>query len=77
MNDPVGPPVDILYELGQLGRAPATDVNYLQNTAQPLRSTSLKTLRSRHTYSPPAGHGGVESCDRGQLTTVPQVSARS
>ncbi|MER8780238.1 hypothetical protein NKH60_03070 [Mesorhizobium sp. M1006] len=32
MNVTVGPPVDILHELEQLDRGPATDVNHLQNT---------------------------------------------
>ncbi|MER9115665.1 hypothetical protein NKH93_03460 [Mesorhizobium sp. M0954] len=32
MNVTVGPAVDILHELEQLDRGPATDVNHLQNT---------------------------------------------
>lgn len=31
MTVTIGPPVDILHELEQLGRAPATEVNHLQN----------------------------------------------
>lgn len=41
-----------------------------------LRPAPLKTLRSRYIYSPPAGHGGMESRGRGQLTSAPQVSTR-
>ena len=40
---------------------------------QPFRPAPLTTLCSQHTSSPPAGHGGMESRVRGQLTTAPQV----
>ena len=42
----------------------------LLGPAQSLRPAPLKTLRSRYTCSPPAGHGGMESRGRGQLTSA-------
>ncbi|MER8481654.1 hypothetical protein [Mesorhizobium sp. M1322] len=45
MNVTVGPAVDILHELEQLGRAPATDVNHLQNTPAFLRFAELCQTR--------------------------------
>lgn len=45
MNVTVGPPVDILHELEQLGRAPATDINHLQNTPAFLRFVELCQTR--------------------------------
>ncbi|MBL8580496.1 MAG: hypothetical protein JNK47_25155 [Mesorhizobium sp.] len=41
----IGPPVDILHELEQLGQAPATDVNHLQNTPAFLRFAELCQTR--------------------------------
>lgn len=45
MNVTVGSPVDILRELEQLGRTPATDVNHSQNTPAFLRFAELCQTR--------------------------------
>lgn len=45
MTVTVGSPVDILNELEQLGRAPATDVNHLQNAPAFLRLAALCQTR--------------------------------
>lgn len=51
MNVMVGPPVDIHHELEQLARAPATDVNHLQNTQAFLRFVGLCQTRYPHIKS--------------------------
>ena len=45
MTVTVSSPVDVLYELEQLSRAPATDINYLQNAPAFLRLAALCQTR--------------------------------
>ncbi|RWB68857.1 hypothetical protein [Mesorhizobium sp.] len=51
MNVTVDPPVGILHELEQLARAPATDVNHLQNAPAFLRFVELCQTRYPHIRS--------------------------
>ncbi|TJW72807.1 MAG: hypothetical protein E5V92_32670, partial [Mesorhizobium sp.] len=51
MNVAVAPPVGILHGLEQLARAPATDVNHLQNAPAFLRFVELCQTRYPHIRS--------------------------
>ncbi|MER9226491.1 hypothetical protein NKI39_12740 [Mesorhizobium sp. M0664] len=51
MNVTVGPPVDILHELEQLDRGPATEVNHLQNTPAFRGDCTSARFIWHHTFS--------------------------
>ena len=58
-------------------RRPAALRLDLLRRPQSLRPAPCKTLRISDPPSPPAGHGGMEGRHRRQLTSAPQISARS